>query len=403
MRRRFPALLVALGLSAATLAAVPGAAAQARPTPPMGSILGAPTLFTAHPDIADEALLALKIKFQTSLSDDQPVPSTGVVIRPKHNFNGYIVVKGHGTDGLGDVCAPSRHPNLDADPKYDFYVREVVALLRAGYTVAVPDYPGLGTPGIPPYMAGDGSGRSMVDAARAARRLLPNLTNKVAFTGHSEGGRASLMAAEVASTSYGHGLSFQGVASTAPAAELHILGPGAIGFPDPGNPNVPFSAFAPGQGYVVMAIYGLARIDPTVQPAQILAPPALSPKARDIALHGCLNDVVEYFQAFRPDELLRGGQLSPELVLKLEQHNPGHRPIAGPVLLAGGADDTLVPPFVVSSVQGDYCTLGVPTQAELFPGEHSPMLDSSREFRINWLADRFAGVPLDPAELCAAA
>ena len=44
-------------------------------------------------------------------------------------------------------------------------------LVDAGYVVAATDYEGLGTPGVHPYLVGESEGRSVLDAARAARAL----------------------------------------------------------------------------------------------------------------------------------------------------------------------------------------------------------------------------------------
>ena len=157
-----------------------------------------------------------------------PVPSGG---RP-------IVAWGHGTSGVGDSAAPSRYPWLYPEPAstpwlvYGAFVGKVG---RMGYIVTCPDYEGMGTPGLPTYLNAGAEGRAMIDAVRAARHLAARLgvpaSKSWAAAGHSQGGQASLAAAEMATT-YGRGLSLKGVVALAPGANLQQVMEASVTLPD---------------------------------------------------------------------------------------------------------------------------------------------------------------------------
>lgn len=53
-------------------------------------------------------------------------------------------------------------------------------MLARSYIVAATDYPGLGTPGVPPYLVGISEGRAVLVFSSAARghSLLPDLTHE---------------------------------------------------------------------------------------------------------------------------------------------------------------------------------------------------------------------------------
>ena len=75
-----------------------------------------------------------------------------------------VISWAHGTTGIADACAPSRERRLRAR-------RSLGRWLKAGYAVVRTDYEGLGTPGEHPYLIGRSEGYSVLDAARAARKL----------------------------------------------------------------------------------------------------------------------------------------------------------------------------------------------------------------------------------------
>ncbi|MET8160601.1 lipase family protein [Sphaerisporangium sp. NPDC005289] len=102
-----------------------------------------------------------------------------------------VVSFGHGFDGLGDACAPSR----TGPSPWERAVQE--ALVAAGYAVAVTDGEGLGTPAESPGVDGASEAYNMIDIVRAARNIAPVSRSWVA-AGYSLGGHAALFAAALA-------------------------------------------------------------------------------------------------------------------------------------------------------------------------------------------------------------
>jgi alpha-beta hydrolase superfamily lysophospholipase len=68
-------------------------------------------------------------------------------------------------------------------------------MMARGYVVVATDHPGLGTPGMHPYLIGVSEGRAVLDSVRAARDLPDaGASNRFVVWGHSQGGHASLYA-----------------------------------------------------------------------------------------------------------------------------------------------------------------------------------------------------------------
>jgi pimeloyl-ACP methyl ester carboxylesterase len=281
----------------------------------------------------------------------------------------------HGTMGLADQCAPSRTDHLDL-PGFDDYSATVASYLSQGWTVTATDYPGLGTPGLHPYIVGNSEGRSVIDSVRAARRLNPALSDKWVVSGHSQGGQAAIFASELADT-YGKGLHLRGTIALAPASNLDLITPALAG--------------TPLQGYLVMVIYGLSAVDPTVHPEEILAQPALD---RASALEtGCFGEL-EAFADLTADELLVGGQLSEALIAKFGESNPGQATGSSPVLLVQGLNDDTIPADLTQYFHSQLCAFDQPVQLAEYPGVgHVDVLAASQNDVIDYMTARFNKEP----------
>jgi alpha-beta hydrolase superfamily lysophospholipase len=118
-----------------------------------------------------------------------------------------VLVAAHGTSGLADVCAPSKY-------QVDDYL--ILPWVAQGYAVIAPDYAGLGDDGTPGYFDQVDTAQSVLDAARALRKLAPpgTFAPKVVVVGHSEGGGAAL-SSQALSKTYGDG-DVAGVVAFAP-------------------------------------------------------------------------------------------------------------------------------------------------------------------------------------------
>ncbi|EMO2545130.1 TPA: alpha/beta fold hydrolase [Acinetobacter baumannii] len=163
---------------------------------------------------AESSILTYKMLGQSG----QEVQATSLVFTPNTPppVGGWpIVVWAHGTTGVADACAPSKAALADS-------TKDLISkLLAAGYVVVAPDYEGLGTPGIHPFLNVKSEAFSITDAVVAARNYLSQrnlLTSKKWVTvGHSQGGHAALGAAQYASRAQ---LDYKGTVAVAPASNL---------------------------------------------------------------------------------------------------------------------------------------------------------------------------------------
>ena len=368
----FLATLAALSLPSAGFAAG---------DPKPGTIVDAEPM-TLAPNL-NAVATGKRITYRSTDPSGNSILVSGAVLTPRpqilraHPENaGRTVAWGHGTMGLADQCAPSRTDHLDL-PDFDDYSATAAGYLNEGWTVAATDYPGLGTPGLHPYVVGESEGRSIIDSVRAARRLNPDLSAKWVVSGHSQGGQAAIFAGELADT-YGAGLQLRGTVALAPASNLDVVTPALAG--------------TPLQGYLVMAIYGLAALDPSTDPEAILAQPALD--RAGVLDTGCFGEVHAAFADLTADELLVGGQLSAALVAKFAANNPGQVAGDSPVLLVQGTDDDTIPADLTQYLHSQLCAFEQPVELMEYPGAgHVDVLATSQSDVIDYIADRFDKKP----------
>ena len=130
----------------------------------------------------------------------------------------------HGTWGVARQCAPSLSPSFfDSTPGTAptfFTATPALDAVGKGYVVVAPDYPGLGSDGVHPYLGGVPAARSTLDAIRAARSIAAAGAGKrYALWGASQGGHAALWTARLA-PEYAPELELVGVAAAAPPTDL---------------------------------------------------------------------------------------------------------------------------------------------------------------------------------------
>lgn len=143
--------------------------------------------------------------------------ATALVLFPKATQpkDGYrVVVWEHGTVGAGDECAPSK--NL-IHPRFKILAN---TLMAAGYVIVAPDYEGLGTKGVHPYLNLSSAANSALTAVKAAKEHYgKQLNGQWMSIGQSQGGHASLGTAEFANTD----TNYKGAVAAAPASSLGTI------------------------------------------------------------------------------------------------------------------------------------------------------------------------------------
>lgn len=174
-------------------------------------------LVAAEPVVnTPDGMQAWRIRYLSR--DDRGVERelTGMVIAPREAIPRQprrVLAWTHGTWGTAQGCAPSLSQRF-------FEKTPAVDAVRQGYVVVAPDYPGLGSAGVHPYLVGTVTARSVFDAVRAAQGISGAAAgSSYAVWGESQGGHAALWTGQLQGVD-GAGLRLVGIAAGAPPTDL---------------------------------------------------------------------------------------------------------------------------------------------------------------------------------------
>ncbi|BCN48564.1 triacylglycerol lipase [Prescottella equi] len=383
---------------ASALGGAPGTVVDTQPYPPLLSIpnqqgpwpSGAQRIMYRTTDAHGAATAASGTYFDASL------PWIGAGPRP-------LVVLGPGTQGQGDQCAPSRlfqdgiHYNAPLDFAVEYEVLQVHALLSRGIDVVVTDYQGLGTAGMHSYVDRRAQGHAMLDAARAVKALPGSRIgddSPIGFWGYSQGGGAAASAAEM-QPSYAPDLDVRGTYAGGPPADLRAVAAALDG------------GLATGLlGYAVNSIYAgypetRADIDGALAPA--------GRQALDEIAAQCVPETIARYGLHRTTEWTKDGRSLAELIDALpsvsavvDEQRIGRSTPGSPVLIVQGRNDDLIPHNQATRLAADWCAQGatvefrteeIPPIAPGFVVGHGLPMVSGLPSALDWMTDRFDGVP----------
>jgi acetyl esterase/lipase len=295
-----------------------------------------------------------------AVDDTTPVPASG---RP-------LLLHGHGTTGLADRCAPSRA--VDGD--HDFYATDFLGIEHAaalGFVVVSTDYEGLGGPGTHPYLVGTSEGRSMLDAGRAARRLLGRDAGSLAgLVGFSQGGHAALFAAQLA-REWAPELSVLGVVLGAPATEVSTLASSGAGSPSLG-------------ALTVSILAGLAAVYPEARArlSDVLTPAGID--LLDLLSEHCFDESVASMPS--PPFVAADPTSVEPFASLLASNDTGHVAVASPMLVFHGDEDRNVPLTHSDAMTARLCAAGqVLERRVLRGGAHVDSAEAAYGDGVMWL------------------
>ncbi len=323
--------------------------------------------------------VAYRVLYHSTSLTGADIAESGVVIVPggQPPVGGFPILSwAHGTTGEADPCAPS--------VSNDVIVPDLDQLLDEGFVVAATDYEGLGTPGLHPYLVGASEGRSVLDAARAARNLVgADATDTVMIMGHSQGGHAALFAGELAPT-YAPDLYIAGVVAFAPVGPLTEF-----------VPVTPPSRPLPDDVYALTAVTVWSRLYPGLAAAHALTARAAS--LRSTVESSCLGSVAMAVAGTDADQLFAPGwAASPPMAAAIAENTPGVAPTPAPVLVIQGGSDPVIRPAGTTALvddrlcQADHDTVDYITYAG---ANHTSVLVASADDVMTWIRQRMAGVP----------
>jgi pimeloyl-ACP methyl ester carboxylesterase len=345
-----------------------------------GTVISATTMPGLTRTFEGRGLEAARVVYRSTSGDTgAPTVVSGSVFAPKGEApaGGWPVVAfGHGTLGIDNACAPSLSPDLLS------YLSVVRVFTKLGLAVAFPDYQGLGTKGIHPYADSKTAGLNMIDAVRALHRTFPNVSNRWAALGGSQGG-GSAWAADEQAAGYAPELTLVGAAATSPPTDLS----GLVDKAQEGTLTTE-------QGAVMQAIIeSLARLHPDLD--------------RDLYRHGTAKEYWNVMSACSDDTAYARGEaikkLGPhdfapdtadaaiQLRDLLQQWAIPQKPLSAPLYVWYGGQDAFIDAAWTAAAIERACERGGSITVDFDPnGGHNPQTGAAV---IAWITDRFAGKP----------
>lgn len=340
------------------------------------------TLINAQPvDDAPANVRAWRIEYWTSGDRNQPIRVTGMVIAPRDRSTAgprRVIAWTHGLIGIAKRCAPSLgNTNFTLIPALDDVVRR-------GYTVVAPDYPGLGSDMVHPVLVGTSEGKSTLDAVRAARGIPEaDAGSRFAVWGESQGGHAALWTGQLWS-SYAPDLQLVGIAAIVPPTDLHR------NFKEGSDARVRALLTA----YTATSwsrYYGA--------PMSILGPRSVQNVMTRLADNNCVNfdakpklgTIIGIVIAQRAIRDLDLGTKQPWGRL-MRENSPSAAAIKVPALIATGTGDTIVAPAVVRDFARAACASGKTVRfISVQGGEHGTVARTEAAATLGWVDARFSG------------
>jgi len=286
---------------------------------------------------------AWRVLYHSTDQDGRDIVVSGIVVvptAPAPARGRAIVSWAHPTTGVAANCAPSRTIGGTS------LIPGLGRFLAAGDVVAAADYPGLGVVHPSSYLIGAAEGRSVLDAARAARNLIGSgVGSDLLLWGHSQGGQAALFAAQE-QRSYAPELRLRALAVAAPATDLAALLRDHLD--DVSGVTIGSYAYS-----AYSAAYD-APLDGILTAEGVAATPAMTRLcllSQVGAIHTIARPLVGRYTRADPGATEPWGSL-------LAANTPGGAPIGAPILVAQGLKDELVDPAVTTAFVDRLCGAG---------------------------------------------
>ncbi len=363
--RKFPSLVALIAIAFS----VPASAQRA------GQLIAATPVVTTP-----AGMQAWRMSYWTRSDRNKAIRATAMVVAPREAIPARprnVLAWTHGTWGVATRCAPSLSANF-------WTTTAALGAVSRGYTVVAPDYPGLGSPGVHPFLAGVDTGRSVLDAVRAARGISGAAAgNRFAVWGESQGGHAALWTGQLA-RSYAPDLQLVGVAAAAPPTDLianlrqspnqslKAFFTALIGHSWANHYGAPLASLGGSQTRGIITRLAQSNC------IELEAKPKL----------GMIAGLVTLQARLRNKDL---GTIQPWARLA-RANSPSTRPLGVPMLIAQNPRDDLVAPAVTRRHAQALCRAGARLSfIDIVGTGHATSAKDSANATLAWIGDRFAG------------
>jgi hypothetical protein len=343
---------------------------------------------------------AWKVQYVSTNVRGEKIAVSGTVAVPKAPWTGGgarpVIAFNPGTLGLGPQCAFSKQ--LAGQFQDEYEGDQLAAVLKAGWAVAATDGVGYLTGQTHTYVVGKNAGHALLDIARTSFTVPGGGLSpaaKIGIWGYSEGGAASLWAAQLAAT-YAPELQVAGDAAGGVPGDLKVTAAGLNG-----------GAFA---GFLADAAIGVAAAHPSLPFASLLNETGRKAVAQAKTL--CVAGTVAAFVGTRIENFTTDRLTLDQLyqvpgadgvtwgqVLDAQKLGVGVGPagsaaryrIGFPVLQYRGLLEQVIPTSTEDATRTAYCRAGVTTQWNTYPGDHLTTDNQAIRDTVGWFSDRFAG------------
>ena len=339
------------------------------------------TLIEATPIVHTPAgSQAWRIRYWTIDDRSRLAAVTGMVVAPREALPPTprnVLAWAHGTWGVVNRCAASSDEFFASTPGLS-------DAIRRGYVVAAPDYPGLGSAGSHGYLAGVSTGRSVLDAVRAARSIPgADAGQSFAVWGESQGGHAALWAGQLA-RSYAPELRLVGVAAAAPPTDL-VSNLSAGSDPSVRAFLTAFTAYSWSQHFgAPLSTLGKASTQNVI--TRLARNNCLKLGAKPKL--GTMLGVMVLRRDLRHVDL---GTIQPWAGIA-RVNSPAAVPYNVPFLIAQNPDDAIVAPDVTRDFARRMCRAGGKVRFVEIRGKgHETSASDSKEVTLDWIDGRFSG------------
>lgn len=317
---------------------------------------------------------AVRVLYTATYSDGSPALASAVVAYPTSPTDEPrpVLAWQHGTTGVARSCAPSAGP----EALTEYAIPGISRAMERGWVVVATDYPGQGTPGRYPYLIGEGEGRATLDAIRAAQQIEDAHASLNAWIwGHSQGGHASLWAAQIAAD-YAPEVTIIGVAALSAASDPLMLSERITGGQSTALTRVVIS--------LVLVPY--ADEYPDVSLASAVHPAGQGIvqtfASRCVIERSTLVSVLVASALAWDAPLYRINVVSGPMHERLSQ-NIADGIVAAPLFLGQGVDDEVIPITMQRALDAKLCASGRTVETHEYPGrshmgviaEDSPLID----------------------------
>lgn len=390
--------ILGIALSALiALAAVPAAHAEL-PSPDHDPFYAAPADLERYPNgaVLDSRPIALfglalpvsawQVKYRSTDASDDPVADVATVMVPMLPWFGpgarpllsYQVPE----DSLGTRCAPSfaLRGGWDSGAVNTLIDMPFMAeALRRGWAVVAGDYEGPRSR----FLDGVNSGRGVLDGIRAARDL-PQAglgpATPIGAWGYSGGAFATLWAAQMQPW-YAPDVRFAGITSGGVPADWPAIAREADGTVQ--------------AGLALLILFAIARNDPGNGVLELLNDRGRAALAENATM--CGSDLVPKYVGARIDDFAGVPDLlsHPAFRAATDAQELGDSAPETPMYLYHSRTDDVIPVAGFTDLVGRYCAQGAAiTSVHSTLPTHNPAAIGEAPGAMNFLGDRFAGLPV---------